>query len=182
MFKMWRRIKKFNMKLTIMNTIRKLRISVLVSVWCVWGAPSFSASFSVLAVWASVMTLFTWGVSACVATTGASLIPVILAGGTLSLLVFQGVHPVTHSISPRMRWESCALKAGSVSGFPMGLGWAGGAPLPVPPLLGLPLLPPPLPRSGCLGNVAAGNLRPLIGTLWCINLGFLCWSILWSWR
>ena len=54
----------------------------------------------------------------------------------------------------------------------MGLGWAGGAPLPVPPLLGFPLLPPPLPRSGCLGNVAAGNLRPLEGTLRCINVDF----------
>ena len=61
---------------------------------------------------------------------------------------------------------SCDLNAGSISWFPTGLGWAGGAPpLPVPPLLGLPLLPPPLPRSGCLRNVVAGNLRPLIGTL-----------------
>ena len=76
------------------------------------------------------------GVNARVATTGSSLIPVILAGGTLSLLAFQGVRPVTRSISPWMRQESCALKAGSVSGFPTGLGWAGGAPLPVPPLLG----------------------------------------------
>ena len=63
---------------------------------------------------------------------------------------------------------SCALNAGSASGFPTGLGWAGGAPLPVPPLLGFPLLPPPLPHSGCLGNVAAGNLHPPIGTLRCI--------------
>ena len=68
---------------------------------------------------------------------------------------------MTHSISPRMRQESCALKAGSVSGFPMVLGWVGGAPLPIPPLPGLPLLFPPLPCSGCLGNVAAGNLRLL---------------------
>ena len=117
-------------------------------------------------------TLFTRGVSAHVATTGSNLIPVILAGGMLSLLVFQGVCPVTRSISPRMIWVSCALYAGSASGFPTGLGWAGGAPLPVPPLLGFPLLPPPLPRSGCLGNVVAGNLCPLIGTLQCTDEDF----------
>ena len=111
------------------------------------------------------MTLFTQGVSARAATTGSNLIPVILAGGTLSRLLFQGVCPVTRSISPQMIRVSCALNAGSASWFPTGLGWAGGAPLPVPPLLGFPLLPPPLPRSGCLGNVVAGNPRPLIGTL-----------------
>ena len=48
----------------------------------------------------------------------------------------------------------------------------GGAPLPVPPLLGLPLLPPPLPRSGCLGNVAVGNLCPLEGMFRCTNVDF----------
>ena len=79
---------------------------------------------------------------------------------------------MTRSISPWMMQESCALNAGSVSGFPMGLGWVGGAPLPVPPLLGLPLLPPPLPRSGCLGNVVAGNLCPLTGTLRCTDEDF----------
>ena len=96
----------------------------------------------------------------------------ILAVGTLSLLAFQGVRPVTRSISPRMRRESCALKAGSISGFPTVLVWVGGAPLPVPPLPGFPLLLPPLPRSGCLGNVVAGNLRPLEGTLWCTDEDF----------
>ena len=79
---------------------------------------------------------------------------------------------MTRSISPRMRQESCALKAGSVSGFPTVLVWAGGAPLPVPPLLGFPLCPPPILRSGCLGNVVAGNLRPLEGTLRCTDLDF----------
>ena len=108
----------------------------------------------------------------CAATTGFNLFPVILAVGTLSLLLFQGVHPVTRSISPRMGWESCALKAGSVSGFPTGLVWVGGAPLPVPPLPGFPLLLPPLPHYGSLGNMAAGNLRPLEGTLWYINVDF----------
>ena len=47
-----------------------------------------------------------------------------------------------------------------------------GAPLPVPPLLGFPLLPPPLPRSGCLGNVVVHNLRPLIGMLRCTDEDF----------
>ena len=48
----------------------------------------------------------------------------------------------------------------------------GSAPLPVPPLPGFPLLLPPLPRSGCLGNVAAGSLRPLEGMLRYINVDF----------
>ena len=107
-----------------------------------------------------------------VATPESSLIPVILAVGTLSLLEFQGVLPVLRSISPRMIRVSCALNAGSVSGFPTVLVWVGGAPLPVPPLSGLPLLPPPRPRSGRLGNVVTGNLRPLIGTLRCTDEDF----------
>ena len=75
---------------------------------------------------------------------------------------------MTRSISPRMRRVSCVLNAGSVSGFPTVLVWVGVPPLPVLPLPGFPLLPPPLPRSVRLGNVVAGNLRPLIGTLRCI--------------
>ena len=164
---MWWRIKMFNTKLIITNAMRQLRINVLVSVCPVWGVPSLSTLFPVLAMRCSGMTLSTR--FSCAATTGFNLIPVILAAGTLSLLLFQGVRPVTCSISPRMSQESCALKAGSVSGFPMVLVWVGGAPLPVPPLPGFPLLLPPLPRSGCLGNVVAGNLRPLRGTLWYIN-------------
>ena len=109
------------------------------------------------------MTLFSQFSRA--ATTGFNLIPVILAAGTSSLLVFQGVRPVLCSISPRMRRVSCALKVGSESGFPPVLVWVGGAPLPVPPLPVFPLRLPPLPRSGRLGNVVAGNLRPLIGML-----------------
>ena len=172
MFKRWWRIKKFNTKLSIMNAMRKLRIVVLVSVLSFWGAPQLSASFSVLAVWASVMTLCSRGTSARAATPWSNLIRVMVAGGTLSRLLFQGVRPVTCSISPRMIRVSCALNMGSVSWFPMGLGSAGGAPLSVPPLLGLPLLPPPCPRSGCLGNVAVRNLRPLIGTLRCTDEDF----------
>ena len=110
-------------------------------------------------------TLFTRGSGSRVAAPESSLILVILAVGTSSLLAFQGVRPVTRSISPRMRRVSCALNAGSVSGFPTVLVWVGGAPLPVPPLPGFPLLLPPRPRSGCLGNVVAGNLCPLIGML-----------------
>ena len=105
-------------------------------------------------------SLFTRGSGSRVATPESNLILVILAVGTLSRLSFQGVRPVTRSISPRMRRVSCVLNAGSVSGFPTVLVWVGVAPLPVPPLPVLPLLPPPRPRSGCLGNVVAGNLCP----------------------
>ena len=153
----------FNTKLIITNAMRKLRINVLVSVRPVRDVPSISTPFPDLTARSSGTTLFTR--PSCAAPTGFNLILVILAVGTLSLLLFQGVRPVTRSISPHMRWESCALKAGSVSGFPTVLVWVGGAPLPVPPLPGFPLLLPPLPRSGCLGNVVAGNLRPLEGTL-----------------
>ena len=168
---MWRRIKKFNVKLIITNIMRRLRICVLTSVCPVWGVPSFSTLVPVLAMQFSGTTLFTRGSGSRVATPESNLILVILAAGTLSLLSFQGVCPVTRSISPHMRWVSCALKAGSVSGFLMVLVWVGGAPLPVPPLPGFPLLPP-LPRSGRLGNVAAGNSRPLTGTLWCTDEDF----------
>ena len=67
--------------------------------------------------------------------------------------------------------ELCS-EGGSVSGFPTVLVWVGVAPLPVPLLAGFPLLLPPLPRSGCLGNVAAGSLRPLARTLRYINVDF----------
>ena len=116
-------------------------------------------------------TLLTQGSGSHVATPESNLILAILAAGTLSLLSFQGVRPVTRSISPRMRRVSCALKAGSVSGFPMVLVWVG-APLPVPPLPLFPLLPPPRHRSGCLGNVVAGNLHPPIRTLRCTDEDF----------
>ena len=133
---MCRRIKMFNTKLIITNAMRKLRINVLVSVCPNWGVPLFSTLLPILAMWFSGTTLSTR--CPCAATPGFNLIPVILAAGTLSQLSFQGVRPVTRSISPRMRRVSCALKAGSISGFPMVLVWVGGAPLPVPPLLGSP--------------------------------------------
>ena len=149
----------FNMKLIATNIMKKLRINVLMSA-CISGRMcQFSALFSALAGGASGMTLLTWGVKSHVATSGSSLILVILAAGTLPLLLFQGVHPVILSISPRMVLESCALTTGSPNGFPTGLVWAGGGPP-------LPLLPlPPLPCSGHLGSVVAGNLHPQVGTL-----------------
>ena len=80
-----------------------------------------------------------------------------LAVGMLPLLLFQGVHPVILLTSPRMILESCALNAGSLSGFLMGLVLAGVAtPLPLLPLL-------PLPHLGHLGNVVARMLHPLAG-------------------
>ena len=88
-----------------------------------------------------------------------------LAGGTLSLLAFHKVHPVTLSISPVMIRESCALNAGLLIGFSAVIIRAGVA-------APLPLLPPlPLPCPGRLGNVVAGNLRPLEGTLQCTDVG-----------
>ena len=169
---MWRRIKMFNTKLIITNAIRRLRINVLVSVCPIWGVPSFSTLVPDAAMRCSGTILFTWGSGSRVATPESNLTLVILAVGTLSRLAFQGVRPVLRSISPRMRRVSCALNAGSVSGFPTVLVWVGVAPLPVPPLPVLPLLLPPRPRSGLLGNVVTGNLRPLIGTLWCTDEDF----------
>ena len=169
---MWWRIEMFNMKLITTNIMRRLRICVLVSVCPVWGAPSFSTGIPVLAMRCSGTILFTRDSRSRVATPGSNLILVILVAGTLSLLSFQGVCPVIRSISPHTRRVSCALNAGSASGFPTVLVWVGGAPLPVPLLPVFPLLPPPRPRSGLLGNVVAGSLRPLIGTLRCTNEDF----------
>ena len=117
-------------------------------------------------------SLLTRGSGSRAITPESNLILVILAAGTSSLLTFQGVRPVLRSISPRTRQVSCALNAGSVSGFPMVLVWVGVAPLPVLPLPVFPLLLPPRPRSDRLGNVVAGNLRPLIGTPWCTDEDF----------
>ena len=162
----------FNTKLIITNAMRRLRICVLKSVCSCRGVPSFSTVLPVLAMRCSGTTLSTRGSGSRVATPESSLTLVILATGTLSLLAFQGVRPVLRSISPQMIRVSCALKAGSVSGFPTVLVWVGVAPLPVPPLPAFPPLLPPRPRSGLLGNVVAGNLRPLIGTLRCTDEDF----------
>ena len=154
----------FNTKLTTTNAMRRLRLCILVFAHLFWRTSLLSASFSALAGGATVTTLLTHGVMPRVATSGSSLILVILAAGMMPLLLFQGVHPVTLSISPRIALESCALNAGSPNGFLLGLVWAGG----IPPL---PLLPiPPLPHYLCLGSVVAGNLCPLQGTLWCTDV------------
>ena len=108
-----------------------------------------------------------WGTSLC----SASLLA--LAGGTSTLLVFQGVCPVALLISPSIALESCSLNVGSLNGFSMGLVLAGGTPLPVPPLVVPPLPLPPLPCSGCLGNVVARNLCPLIGMLRCSDVDLM---------
>ena len=90
-----------------------------------------------------------------------------LAGGTSSLLLFHKVRPVILSISPVMIRESCALNAALPIGF-SGVIIRAGAVAP------LPLLPPlPLPLLGHLGNVVARSLRPLEGTLRCIDEGLI---------
>ena len=95
---------------------------------------------------------------------GINLSPVTLAGGTLSLLMFHNVRPVTLSIFLRIILESCALKAGLPIGFSVVLVWAGVVtPHPLLPL-------PPLPRPGHLGSVVAGMLHPLEGTLRCTDV------------
>ena len=152
-------MKKFNMKLMTTNIMRRLRINVLVSASPFGRVCQISASFSALAGGASVMTLLTQGAVPHVAASGSSLIPVILAAGTLPQLLFQGVCPVVLLISLRIALESCSLNAGLLNGFLMGLVWAGG----IPPL---PLLPlPPLPHLGHLGSMVAGMLHPLVGML-----------------
>ena len=93
-----------------------------------------------------------------VAAARFNLILVILAAGTLSLLLFQGVCPVILLISLSMALESCALNVGSPNGFPTGLVLAGGIP------------PCPLPHSGHLGSMVAGMLHPLVGMLWCTDV------------
>ena len=107
----------FNTKLMATNIMKKLRINVLVSVCPSGRMCRFSALFSPLEGGASVTTLLTQGVVPHVAASSSNLIPVILAAGTLPLLLFQGVHPVILSIS-----LSIALNAGSPNGSGMGKG------------------------------------------------------------
>ena len=60
--------------------------------------------------------------------------------------------------------ESCALKVGSLIGFPVVLVWSGvAAPLPL-------CLLPPLPCPGYLGSVVAGMLHPPVGMLRCTDV------------
>ena len=150
----------FNVKLSIVRNMKRLRICALVLVCLSESATLFSASFCSLACGGTKGTLF------CVAASGprANLRLVTLAAGTLSLSRFHNVRPVTLSISLRMTLESCALNVGSPIGFSAVITWAGvAAPLPL-----LPLLPPPHP--GRLGSVVAGMLHPLEGTLRCTDV------------
>ena len=154
----------FNAKLITAKMMKRLRISVLVSIHPFCGDIPIFALFSALAVRAPVTTLLAQGVVPRAATSRSSLILVILAAGMLPLLLFQGVCPVSHSISLRIALESCALNAGLPNGFPSGLVLAGGGPP-------LPLLP--LPCSGHLGSVVARSLRPLTGTLQCTDVDLM---------
>ena len=161
----WWRIKMFNAKLMTTRKMKRLRINVLMSAYSPGSIAWLSALFSAMAHGASGRMFLTWGSLPCVAVSGSktNLFRVTPAAGTLSLLLFQGVLPVIHSISPRMILESCALKAGSQ----MGLVWAGVAtPLPLLPL-------PPLPCLCCLGNMVVHMLHPLKGTLWYINVDLM---------
>ena len=155
----------FNAKLNTVRNMKRLRICVLVSVCPSGNVTLFSASFPTTAPDVSGRTFRTRGVSrVSVSGPGINLLPVCLVVRTFPLSVFQRVLPVTRSISPRMILESCALKAGSPMGFPMGLVWAGvAAPLPLLPLL-------PLPHPGCLGSMVAGMLHPLEGMLQCTDV------------
>ena len=86
--------------------------------------------------------------------------------GTFPQLLFQGVSPVCRSCSLTIACWSCALILGSSSGFLMGLVWAEGSPLPLPPL----------PDCWSLQGVVARSYHPLcqmnqyriVG--WCFNL------------
>ena len=155
MLKRWWRRKRFNAKLITTNMIKKLRINVLVSASPFGRMYRCSATVSALAGGVS-WTLDPWGIVPHVTASGINL---TLVAGTFPLLLFQGVHPVTLSISLRIALESCALKAGSLNGFLMGLVWAGGIPpLPLPPL-------PPLSHCWHLGSMVTGSWHPLVGTL-----------------
>ena len=155
------------MKLSTVRIMKRLRICVLVSVRPSGSVTLLSALLFALAHGGSGRTFWTRDTGPCVSASGPriSLLLVTLAVGTLSLLMFHSVLPVTLSISPRMILESCALKAGLPIGFLAVITQAGvAAPLPLPPL-------PLLPRPGHLGSMVARMLRPLEGMLQCINVG-----------
>ena len=155
MLKRCHRRKMFNMKLITINIMKKLRINVLMS----------ASPFGRMCWFSAIVSTLACGVSGTLSTQGsvphvaASRINLTLVARTFPLLLFQGVRPVTLSISLMIALESCALNAGSPNGFPMGLVWAVGVPL-------LPLVPlPPLPCCWHLGRVVVDSLHPLVGTL-----------------
>ena len=155
----------FNVKLSTVRNMKRLRICVLVSVHPSGSVTLFSASFSSLACGIAGWSLWTQCLISRVPVSGPriNLTLVTLAVGTLSLLLFHKVCPVILSISPAMTLESCALNAGLLIGFSVVIIRAG-------VLAPLPLLPPlPLPLPGRLGNMVARNLHPLEGTPRYIN-------------
>ena len=129
---------------------KNMRSCLLVSASLSRSICQFSAAISALAGGASGTLLS----RSMLPRVWASIINLIPVAGTFRLLSFQGVCPVSPSISWRIALKSCVLNAGSLNGFLTGLDWAGG----IPPL---PLFPlPPLP--GCcphLGSMVAGNLH-----------------------
>ena len=156
----------FNVKLSTVRNMKRLRINVLVLVRPSGSRTLFSASFSTLARGSSDGMFCARGElpHASASCPGINLILGTLAVRTLLLSMFHNVLPVTLSISPRMILESCALKAGLPIGLSGVIIWAGvAAPLPLLPL-------PPLPRPGHLGSLVAGMMHPLEGTLRCTDV------------
>ena len=157
----------FTIKFVTTSIMMRLRINVLV-----FARPSGSvfpcgALCGTLACGSSGRFSSTRGSGSRVAALCPSinLMGALLAGGTLPLLAFHNVLPVILSISPSIIRASCALNTGLPSGFSAVITRAGVAPLPLLPL-------PPLPLPGCLGNVVARMLRPLVGTLQCTDVDF----------
>ena len=92
----------------------------------------------------------------CGGHSSVTLTPVWFSVGTFLPQLFQDVSPVCLLCSRRIALPSCALIVGSSSGFPMGLVWAGGTPLPLPPL----------PDCQSLWGVVTHNYHPHVGTIW----------------
>ena len=151
----------FTTKFMTTRKMRRLRINVLLSVRPSGSVIPCVALCITLARGSSGRSLSTRGSRPGVAASWPriNLTLATLAGGMLPRLVFHKVLPVILSISPAMIWASCALNSGLPIGFSVVIIWAGvAAPLPLLPL-------PPLPLPGCLGNVVAHMLCPLVGTL-----------------
>ena len=156
----------FNVKLITAKMMKRLRICVLMSAHPLGSMPPFPVPCLALTSGVSGRTFSTQCKVLHVAASGpgTNLIPVTLAVGMSPLLLFQDVCPVIRSTSPRMILESCALKAGSLSGFLMGLVLAGVAtPLPLLPCCWHPWI------------MVAHYCHPHVGTTWCKIQG-LCFN------
>ena len=140
-----------NMILIITNAKNEMRMYLLVAASPLMRIVQCSASSTTLMIGAPGPC----GSCSC-ASSQSNLIQGI---GMPRWLLFQGVPPVILSISPVTNLPNCTWRAGSSSGFLMGLVYAGGT-LP-PPL-------PPLPLPGVLDpwHMVADNLHLLIETLW----------------